>query len=118
MTRDDILDRLMDQLHDRAIQVPEGSYTTQLIRGGIPAIARKIQEEAAEVIEAAAEPGDPGRDHTIREACDVVFHLWVLLATRGIQVDDLRRELERREGVSGLREKANRSLTQEQGKQP
>jgi phosphoribosyl-ATP pyrophosphohydrolase len=115
MTHDDILDRLMAQLHQRAMELPEGSYTTQLIRGGIPKIAKKIQEETAEVIEAAAEPGTPGRDHTVREACDVLFHLWVLLATRGIHVDDLRRELARREGVSGLQEKANRQPPNQQG---
>ena len=116
MSNDDILDRLMQQLHERAIQLPEGSYTTQLIRGGIPKIAQKIREETAEVIQAAEEPGSPGRDHTIREACDVLFHLWVLLAVRGIHVDDLRRELERREGVSGLQEKANRTPSTDQGK--
>ena len=116
MSNDDILDRLMAQLHERASQLPEGSYTTQLIRGGIPKIAKKIREETAEVIEAAEEPGLPGREHTIREACDVLFHQWVLLAVRGIHTDDLRRELERREGVSGLQEKANRIPTNEQGK--
>jgi phosphoribosyl-ATP pyrophosphohydrolase len=116
MTQDDILDRLMAQLHQRAIELPEGSYTTQLIRRGIPKIAEKIREEAAEVIDAAQEPGDPGREHTIREACDLLFHLWVLLAVRGIHVDDLRRELQRREGVSGLQEKASRPASNQQGK--
>jgi phosphoribosyl-ATP pyrophosphohydrolase len=109
MTHDDILDRLMAQLHQRAIDLPEGSYTSQLIRGGIPRIGAKIKEEAAEVVEAAGELDDSGREHTVREACDVLFHLWVLLAVRGIHVDDLRRELLRREGVSGIQEKANRS---------
>lgn len=61
------------------------------------------------MIEAAAEPGEEGRQHTIREACDVVFHLMVLMASRGISIEDLRAELERREGVSGLQEKANRT---------
>jgi phosphoribosyl-ATP pyrophosphohydrolase len=106
--RDDILDRLMTQLAERASMLPEGSYTTQLIRGGIPKIGSKILEEAGEVIEAAAEPGDEGRHHTVKEACDVIFHLWVLLASRGITVEELRGELERREGVSGLQEKASR----------
>ena len=108
--RDDILDRLMAQLLERATLLPEGSYTTKLLRGGIPKMGEKLREEAAEVIEAAAEPGDGGRQHTIREACDVVFHLMVLMASRGITIDDFRTELERREGVSGLQEKANRTL--------
>ena len=44
----------------------------------------------------------------VREACDVLYHLWVLLATKGIDVEDLRKELERREGTSGIVEKQNR----------
>lgn len=115
MPQEDVFDRLMVQLHERAIQLPEGSYTTQLIRGGIPKIAKKILEEAAEVIEAAEEPGEAGREHTVREACDVLFHLWVLLALRGIGTEELREELERREGVSGLQEKANRKPSPPKG---
>lgn len=105
---DDILDRLMSQLHQRVSDLPEGSYTTKLVRGGIPKIAEKILEEAYEVIEAAGEPEEAGKLHTIRESADVLYHLWVLLATRGITVDDIRNELLRREGVSGLEEKRNR----------
>ena len=104
----DVLDRLMLELHQRVASLPEGSYTTKLLQGGIPKMGAKLLEESSEVIEAAAESGEPGREHTIREAADVVFHLWVLLASRGIVVDDVRRELERREGVSGLEEKRRR----------
>ena len=107
---DDILDRLMEELHQRVLKLPEGSYTTKLLQGGIPKMGSKILEEANEVIEAAGEPGVEGTEHTVREACDVLFHLWVLLASRGISVNSLRRELERREGVSGLEEKRNRGL--------
>ena len=104
----DVLDRLMLELHQRVASLPEGSYTTKLLQGGIPKMGAKLLEESNEVIEAAAESGEAGREHTIREAADVVFHLWVLLASRGIVVDDVRRELERREGVSGLEEKRRR----------
>lgn len=104
----DVLDRLMLELHQRVASLPEGSYTTKLLQGGIPKMGAKLLEESNEVIEAAAESGEPGREHTVREAADVVFHLWVLLASRGIVVDDVRRELERREGVSGLEEKRRR----------
>ena len=65
-------------------------------------------EEVFEVIEAAREEGQAGREHVVREACDVVYHLWVVLSTQQITVDELRAELERREGVSGLVEKQNR----------
>jgi len=104
----DVLDRLMLELHHRVATLPEGSYTTKLLQGGVPKMGEKILEESNEVIEAAAESGDLGREHTVREAADVVYHLWVLLASRGITVDDIRRELERREGVSGLEEKRRR----------
>lgn len=102
----DVFDRLMSQLADRVANRPAGSYTTQLVDGGVERMGAKILEEAAEVIEAAA---DGERDATIYEACDVLYHLWVLLASAGIGVDDLRRELARREGVSGLEEKARRT---------
>jgi len=109
---DDILDRLMTELQRRVVELPVGSYTTKLLQGGLPKIGSKILEEANEVIEAAGELGDAGREHTIREAGDVIYHLWVLLASRGIEVDDLRRELERREGVSGMEEKRQRGQEQ------
>lgn len=105
---DDVLDRLMAELHRRAAEMPSGSYTTKLLQGGIPAIGKKIREEAEEVIEAAGEPDEAGLHHTVREAADVIYHLWVLLASRGITVNDIRKELERREGVSGLDEKRQR----------
>jgi phosphoribosyl-ATP pyrophosphohydrolase len=108
---DDVLDRLMEQLHQRVQSLPEGSYTTKLIRGGIPKIAEKILEEANEVIEAASEPGEAGVEHCVREAADVIYHLWVLLAVKGIDVDRIRNELARREGVSGLDEKRRRNQT-------
>lgn len=105
----DVLDRLLGQLQERASTLPEGSYTTKLLRGGIPKIAEKILEEAHEVIEAAGEPGLEGAQHTVREAADVIYHLWVLLAFRGVTLDQIRAELERREGTSGLEEKRRRT---------
>ena len=72
----------------------------------------KVVEEVFEVIEAAREPGVAGREHTVKEACDVIYHLWVVLATRQITVDELRAELERREGVSGIVEKQSRKKEQ------
>lgn len=108
----DIFDRLMAQLHQRSKELPEGSYTTKLIQGGLAKMGGKVVEEVFEVIEAAREEGQPGREHVTREACDVLYHLFVVLATRQITVDDLRAELERREGVSGIVEKQNRKKEQ------
>ena len=109
----DILDRLMSQLHQRAVDLPEDSYTTKLIRSGMSKMGGKVAEEVFELIEAARQEGQGGREHTVREACDVLYHLWVILATRQITVDELRAELERREGVSGIVEKKNRHKEQE-----
>ncbi|MCO6043828.1 phosphoribosyl-ATP diphosphatase [Aeoliella sp. ICT_H6.2] len=87
----------------------DSSYTAKLLAGGVEKIGRKIVEEAAEVVEAAGEPGEPGREHTIAEAGDVLYHLMVLLAHRQIKLSDVESELARRFGMSGLEEKASRS---------
>lgn len=104
----DILDRLMAQLHQRAVELPEGSYTTKLVLGGLSKMGGKLVEEVFELVEASREQGIEGRQHTIREACDVLYHMMVILATRQISIDELRAELEGREGVSGIVEKQNR----------
>ncbi len=104
----DVFDRLMLEVHKRASDLPEGSYTTKLIQGGAQAMGAKITEEAAEVVDAAEKAAAPDNDHLIYEACDLIYHLWVLLGSRSITVDQLRAELERREGTSGLKEKASR----------
>ncbi|WP_428308541.1 phosphoribosyl-ATP diphosphatase [Lacipirellula sp.] len=84
------------------------SYTAKLLAGGVAKIGPKVTEEAAEVVEAAAEPDEAGRQHTIREAADVVYHLMVLMAARGVELAEVERELARRFGMSGLDEKASR----------
>ncbi len=106
--QDDVLDRLMAEIHDRAAKLPRDSYTTRLIVGGIDAMGAKIIEEAAEVVDAARRTS-PDNQHLIHEACDLIYHLWVLLGSRGIALEDLRRELSRREGTSGLEEKKSRN---------
>ncbi|HBE71997.1 MAG TPA: phosphoribosyl-ATP diphosphatase [Planctomycetaceae bacterium] len=108
MPEDDVLNRLMSEIHNKAAQLPEKSYTTHLIRGGVEKMGAKILEEAAEVVDAAEKSTASDNDHLVYEACDVLYHLWVLLGSRGVTVDDLRRELQRREGTSGLEEKASR----------
>ncbi|MEQ8210019.1 MAG: phosphoribosyl-ATP diphosphatase [Lacipirellulaceae bacterium] len=85
-----------------------GSYTAKLLAGGVEKIGSKITEEAAEVVEAAGEPGEEGRQHTIAEAGDVIYHLLVLLAQREITLAEVESELARRFGMSGLEEKASR----------
>lgn len=102
------IDELEQTILARQAAPDEQSYTAQLLDGGIEKIGGKVLEEAAEVVEAAGEPGDEGREHTIREAGDLVYHLLVLLASRGVSFSEVEAELVRRTGVSGLEEKANR----------
>lgn len=104
-----VLARLMKVIEDRKAQLPEGSYTTTLFRGGVDKIGGKVLEEAREVVEAAAETGDEGRRHLVAEAADVLYHLLVLLAHGGAGLSDVEAELARRFGISGLEEKASRT---------
>ncbi len=103
-----ILARLMATIEDRKASPSEKSYTSRLLAGGVDKIGAKIVEEAAEVVAAAAEPGELGRTHTIREAADLLYHLFVMLGYREIALADVEGELASRFGISGLDEKAAR----------
>ncbi|TNF22778.1 MAG: phosphoribosyl-ATP diphosphatase [Rhodobacteraceae bacterium] len=84
---------------------PESSWTAKLLARGPEKCAEKFGEEAIEAIIAAAK-GDT--ENLTYEAADVLYHLLVLLAARGIALDDVLAELARRQGTSGLAEKAAR----------
>ena len=103
-----ILEELMAVIASRRAAAPDDSYTARLLAGGVDTIGRKITEEAAEVVEAAAEPGKEGQEHLVREAADLVYHLLVMLAARERGLADVEAELARRFGISGLEEKASR----------
>jgi phosphoribosyl-ATP pyrophosphohydrolase len=102
----DILDRLAATLASRRHADPATSYTAKLFAKGPDAILKKIGEESAELIMASK---DGKADEIVYEAADVMFHTMMLLAFHGLSIADVRRELERREGVSGIAEKAARS---------
>ena len=85
---------------------PAASYVAQLHARGVPVIARKLGEEAIETVVAAL---GGSREELVGEAADLLFHLLVLLSAKGVALDDVLTELARREGVSGLDEKAGRS---------
>ncbi len=109
MTKSVVLTELMSVILDRKAHTEAGkSYVAGLLSGGVPKIGAKITEEAAEVVEAGAEPGDAGREHLVKEVADLVFHAMVLLGYRDCHWDDVEDELHRRAGVSGLVEKAAR----------
>lgn len=82
------------------------SYVAQLHARGLPVIARKLGEEAIEAIVAAL---SGSREELVGEAADVLFHLLVLLTEKNVAFADVLAELDRREGTSGLDEKASRS---------
>ncbi|HJT35335.1 MAG TPA: phosphoribosyl-ATP diphosphatase [Pirellulales bacterium] len=103
-----IFARLMAVVEDRKAHPSEKSYTHRLLSGGVAKIGEKVTEEAAEVVEAAAEPGEDGRQHLVREAADLVYHLLVMLAHRDVSLAEVEAELARRFGIGGLEEKAAR----------
>ncbi len=105
MSNSDILGRLDAALAKRRAADPAKSYTASLYAGGTAAISGKITEEAAEVVEAAAEDDDA---HLIHEVADLWFHTMVLLQSRGLDASAVQAELARRFGVSGIEEKAAR----------
>ena len=102
----DILDRLQRTVAERRHGDADASYTAALFRKGRARIAQKLGEEATETVIAAM--GDDPRA-IVPEAADLLYHLVVLLADADLSLDDVRAELERREGTSGHEEKAARA---------
>lgn len=100
-----ILDRLADTLEARKQASPDSSYVARLYSKGTDAILKKIGEEATETVMAAK---DGQAEKIICEVADLWFHTLVLLAHKGLKPADVLNELARREGLSGLTEKANR----------
>ncbi len=101
----DILTRLAAVIDARKTADPATSWTAKLLAAGPEKAAEKFGEEAVEAIIAAAQ-GD--RDNLKSEAADVLYHLLVMLAASDVGLADVLAELERREGVSGIDEKAAR----------
>ncbi|WP_303782617.1 phosphoribosyl-ATP diphosphatase [Sandarakinorhabdus limnophila] len=99
-------DHLLATIIERRSGDPATSYVAKLTAKGRPKMAQKLGEEAVEVVIAAISDDKAG---LVSESADLMFHLAVLLADAGLSFDDVRAELERREGVSGIEEKAKRS---------
>lgn len=99
------LDRLAATIEARRGADPAESWTARLLASGPETCARKFGEEATEAIIEAVK-GD--RDRLTSEAADVLYHLLVLLASRDVTLGQVLAELERREGQSGVAEKASR----------
>jgi phosphoribosyl-ATP pyrophosphohydrolase len=102
----DVLNRLAQLLEERKNADPQSSYVAKLYAKGMDGILKKIGEEAAETI-IAAKGGE--REQIIYETADLWFHCMVMLAQANLQPQDVLDELARREGLSGLAEKAART---------
>jgi phosphoribosyl-ATP pyrophosphohydrolase len=101
----DTLSRLEATIAARRQADPASSYVAKLNKGGLPKIAQKLGEEAVETVIAAL-GGD--RAALVGEAADLIFHLAVLLGAAGVPLAEVLAELDRREGTSGIAEKASR----------
>ncbi|MGL1892832.1 MAG: phosphoribosyl-ATP diphosphatase [Spirochaetaceae bacterium] len=87
-----ILTHLRNVIHQRKIDMPEGSYTTHLFEKGLEKIKKKTGEEAIELILAV------DREEIVYEAADLIYHMMVLLEEHGVNIDEVLAELKRREG--------------------
>ena len=105
MTTDDVLPRLTATLAARRNADPSTSYTAKLFAKGPDSILKKIGEESAELI-MAAKDGD--KAHIVYESADLLYHVMTLLTFCDLSIEDVLRELHRREGVSGIEEKNSR----------
>ena len=100
------LDRLEATIAERRMADPGSSYVARLTAKGLPKIAQKFGEEAVETIVAALAED---RAALVGEVADLLFHLMMLLAAKGVPLAEVLAELDRREGTSGLAEKAARN---------
>ena len=94
-----ILDRLFAVIESRKGADPSSSWTAKLLAGGPEEIAKKVGEESVETIIAALTQGD---EALANESADLLYHLLVLWAAKGVVPADVWRVLESREGTSGI----------------
>lgn len=102
---DRILSEIQNVIDSRKGGNPDESYVAGLLAKGGDKILKKVIEEAGEVLMASK---DGGGEHLVYETADLWFHCMVLLAHHGLRAEDVVRELARRQGLSGLAEKATR----------
>ncbi|WP_374283810.1 phosphoribosyl-ATP diphosphatase [Novosphingobium sp.] len=101
----DTLTRLAATIASRRNADPASSWVAKLHARGVPVIAKKLGEEAVETVIAAL---SGSREELVGEAADTIFHLLVLLDAKGVSLEEVLAELDRRDGTSGIAEKAAR----------
>ena len=106
MSAETTLARLEAVIASRRGGDPDASYVARLNARGVPKIAQKVGEEAVEAVIAAMADDRVG---LVGEAADLLFHLLVLLGAKGVPLAEVLAELDRREGISGIDEKASRT---------
>lgn len=111
----DVLDRVFAVIQSRKGGDTRTSHTARLLSSGKAGVARKLGEEALETIAAAlTEP----KSRIVSESADLLFHLLVLWAASGLRPEQIWAELARREGTSGIAEKASRSSAKPKSAKP
>ncbi|MDI9347513.1 MAG: phosphoribosyl-ATP diphosphatase [Methylacidiphilales bacterium] len=109
MDRRELISQVITQLEltlqQRKQADPNTSYTATLLHKGTDTILKKLAEETAELILAAK---NNNQQNIIHETADLLYHIQVLLTQQNIPIEDIYKELQRREGISGLTEKENR----------
>jgi len=108
MTNATVLDQLYQTIAARKGADPSQSYTAKLFAKGRNKIAQKVGEEGVECVIAALSEGN---DKLVSESADLFYHLLVLWAETGVKPEEIWTELAKREGISGLDEKAARTET-------
>lgn len=103
-----VLERLFEVLKSRRGGDPAASYTAALLAAGPERIGEKLTEEAAETVRALL---TESRERVAAESADLLYHLLVLWTEAGVEPGDVWTELARREGISGLAEKAARKTS-------
>ena len=106
MNMQSVFEQLSATIESRKTANPDSSYVAKLFHKGADSILKKVGEEATEVVIAAK---DENREQIVYESADLLFHLMVMLAQYDLTLADVADELARREGLSGLVEKASRS---------
>jgi len=101
-----VLTELAAILEQRKQESADSSYVASLYAKGLDTILKKIGEEATETVIAAK---DGNKEQIVYETADLWFHCMVMLADQGLSPDDVLNELQRRFGLSGLTEKAQRN---------
>jgi phosphoribosyl-ATP pyrophosphohydrolase len=105
MPSNDVLARLSEVIEQRKLADPDTSYVARLFHKGLDSILKKVGEEATETV-MAAKDGEPAK--LVYEVADLWFHSLLVLSYFGLKPSDVLSELARREGLSGLEEKALR----------